>query len=655
MEVYNPGLTAGRPRMIRFGEAGLEDARSTDILVLDEIPDYLPPCAALITSVPQTPLSHISLLARSRGIPNLYMAGITADAQWDAWSRVSTRVALEATDEGMRAGIMTRDEYNQWRSLLEVEPPQLQPADPAGLPWTIDLETGPGMLELRPQVGGKAAGFRQLLDTPDLDVPDAPLALTVRSYADHMAQFPWLQDLLTGRPFQGGSARQRYLTLSGREAYDERYPSPQDTSAALEFLADYPESTLIGSLARGSGLVGLVASTPPPEDVVVALQEAVSTRFSHIDERQGIRFRSSSTVEDVEGFNGAGLYTSVTGYRQPEPDQRSVAQAVAEVWASYWGPEAFEERRSANMDHLEGAMGVLAHPRFDNEVELANAVLTISILPDGSHELLVNAQAGSIPVANPPTTCPAVLPEQSRVHDTTGEVVIERMSQSTEVPTETFVLSDAQLLSLFDVSVSIATGWLQTENAALADHRQRSVLTLDLEARHMDSGWPLGTEAPPRLVIKQSRSLEPSASRFSATLQSLPAPRDLLARAARIRRLDCVAPPVVAHLWSLTTDPLSFPDLGYSETPFAAGLQISADAPIPDLGWEAGHSQTWTHLDMTSSTVAETSYELELADAHIVMGPEASIVLGGAEWSASADCTAHVLWASPDSFLTDFL
>jgi len=655
IQVYNPGLTAGRPRMIRFGEDGLENARSTDILVLDEIPDYLPPCAALITSVPQTPLSHISLLARSRGIPNLYVAGITADAQWDAWTRVSTRVALEATDEGMRAGIMTRDEYNQWRDLLEVEPPDLEAADPTSLAWTVDLDNGPGMLELRPQVGGKAAGMRQLLDTASVDTPDAPLALTVRAYAAHLDQFEWLPDMLEAYPFRSGNSRLRYLVLEGQDAYNERYPSQQDAETALGFLVENPSDTVLGALAWGAGLKGALASASLPEDASEALGQAVETQFLDIDNAQGIRFRSSSTVEDVEGFNGAGLYTSVTGYRAPEAGQRSVDQAVSEVWSSYWGAEAFEERRSAGIDHLDGAMGVLAHPRFDDEFELANAVLTISLLPDGSHELLTNAQAGSTPVANPPTTCPAVLPEQSRVLDATGQAVIERIAQSTEVPTDAFVLSDEQLLSLFEASVAIVDGWLGVENAELVDSRQRSILTLDIEVRSMGSGWPLGTNEPPRLVIKQSRSLEPSASGFSASIQSLPAPRDLLARAARIRRIDCIAPTLTTRLWTLTTDPLAFPDLGYSESPFAAGFQILADEAVPELGWSEGASQTWTHLDMTSFSVGDTSYELELTDGPVVMDSEAQIVLDGAEWTGAAECTAHVLWSSPDLFLEAFL
>ena len=45
---------------------------SNEILVLNEVPIQLPPVAGIITTLPSTPLSHINLLARGRGIPNAY-------------------------------------------------------------------------------------------------------------------------------------------------------------------------------------------------------------------------------------------------------------------------------------------------------------------------------------------------------------------------------------------------------------------------------------------------------------------------------------------------------------------------------------------------------------------------------------------------------
>src|SRR5215831_4888035 len=44
-----------------------------EILVLDEVPVQLPPVAGIITSKPSTPLSHINLLAKGWGIPNVYI------------------------------------------------------------------------------------------------------------------------------------------------------------------------------------------------------------------------------------------------------------------------------------------------------------------------------------------------------------------------------------------------------------------------------------------------------------------------------------------------------------------------------------------------------------------------------------------------------
>src|SRR3989440_54924 len=44
-----------------------------EILVLDEVPIQLPPVAGIITSKPSTPLSHINLLAKGWGIPNVYI------------------------------------------------------------------------------------------------------------------------------------------------------------------------------------------------------------------------------------------------------------------------------------------------------------------------------------------------------------------------------------------------------------------------------------------------------------------------------------------------------------------------------------------------------------------------------------------------------
>jgi len=602
VEVYHPGLTAGRVRRIRSGEGGWEDLVSTDIVITDEIPDELPPCAAFLTSVPQTPLSHIALLAQSRGIPNAYVAGITSDAEWDAWTRRRAWVVLEATDAGLRTQLIPEEDFFLYQSLQQGTTPTLVPAEPE--PWAVDLATAGDMIDLRAIIGGKAAGMRQLLLAPSLDTPDTPLGLTIRGYQEHLEGLGDVENLLAAYPFDDpDSVVERAAVLLGEEAFLDVYP---DARGTLDRLLTDTQGTLAAELAAGEGWTGRVADTPMPSPVADALAAEVEAQFAWLDPDQGLRFRSSSTVEDIEGFNGAGLYTSVTGWRNG--DGRTVDEAIREVWASYWGPQAYEEREAVGIDHLAGRMGVLVHPRFDDEQELSNGVMVATLGPDGVVTVEVNAQEGEISVVNPPNTCPPVLPERAVVVDG----VVERVAASTEVPAGADVLSDAQLLALSGQAIDVLDGWLAAENDRLTPETARSVLTLDLEMREMAAGWPRGSGSGPRLVVKQARSLEPSAAGLPDDVQALPVPRDVLARAAAVEAWSCPGAEAVV----VYTNPRLRPDLGHSEVPFAAELVV--DGVVS------------THLD-----------GLEV-DGITVNGVDVS-------------CTTETLWASPDELLLSWL
>jgi hypothetical protein len=77
-----------------------------------------------------------------------------------------------------------------------------------------------------------------------------------------------------------------------------------------------------------------------------------------------MRFRSSTNAEDLDGFTGAGLYTSKSG--DPH-DTKSVLDAVREVWASVWFFRAFEERSYRKIGHITVGMAVLVHQSFPDE------------------------------------------------------------------------------------------------------------------------------------------------------------------------------------------------------------------------------------------------------------------------------------------------
>jgi phosphoenolpyruvate synthase/pyruvate phosphate dikinase len=150
-----------------------------------------------------------------------------------------------------------------------------------------------------------------------------------------------------------------------------------------------------------------IRATPLDPAVVADIQAMIDT---HIGSQWPSRFRSSSNVEDLEDFNGAGLYDSAS--YKPGDSDKTLSHALLKVWASLWNTAAFEEREWARVDHSKCAMGVLAHRSFPDEIEAANGVaITANPFdppPMGQGAYYVNVQVGAVSVTNPD---PGVTPE----------------------------------------------------------------------------------------------------------------------------------------------------------------------------------------------------------------------------------------------------
>ncbi|MCA9701076.1 MAG: hypothetical protein KC431_26350, partial [Myxococcales bacterium] len=435
VQVYNPGLIAGRlrklppepERIAALLAEGDEDA----IWMMANVPDELPTGAGLLTATPQTPLAHVNLLARNRGIPNVYLGGLMDDPQLDQLARVHAPVVLLAESDGtLRIEPIAEGAYARWLGLDRPRIPTLSPVDLADMPYTLDLDKvrPESVPDLRPMIGGKAAGFPFLAATLSPDSrPERPLAITVRAYAEHIAELRPLISAVMLEPGFDSDGRRRYLLLEGPENFAERFTSAADRRWLDEFLAAHPSDDerklrrdpTAALLARG-GIKQAIRDKPLAGEARAAIIAALSAHYGHFAASQGLRFRSSSTVEDLEGFSGAGLYDSNTGFLQAETladakdRKRTVDWALRKTWASYWSWEAFEERRTVGIDHLAGNMAVVVHARFDDERERSNGVITITIdraadrqgdlqrpAPDLAH-MEVDVQIGAISVTNPP-------------------------------------------------------------------------------------------------------------------------------------------------------------------------------------------------------------------------------------------------------------
>ncbi|HOU94392.1 MAG TPA: PEP/pyruvate-binding domain-containing protein, partial [Polyangiaceae bacterium] len=67
----------------------------------------------------------------------------------------------------------------------------------------------------------------------------------------------------------------------------------------------------------------------------------LDARVAELFADQNVKLRSSTNVEDLADFNGAGLYES---YRAAAAGDERASSVVRKVWASAFGFAAYEER-----------------------------------------------------------------------------------------------------------------------------------------------------------------------------------------------------------------------------------------------------------------------------------------------------------------------
>ena len=205
-----------------------------------------------------------------------------------------------------------------------------------------------------------------------------------------------------------------------------------------------------------------------------------------------MRFRSSTNAEDLEGFTGAGLYTSESA--TPGSTDEPVADAVRKVWSSVWYFRAFEEREYRSIDHEAVGMSLLVHRSFPDE-EANGVALTANIFDQTGVEpgFYVNVQEGEASVVKPD---PGVTSDQFVYHfDFPGQPVVY-LAHSSLVPAGETVLSHRELYELGQALKDI-----HTKFASIYPPNADGWYAMDVEFKFDDIG-----ELPePVLWVKQAR------------------------------------------------------------------------------------------------------------------------------------------------------
>jgi len=437
----NLGEGFGTLRVVDQTGASARPATVRDVAIFRTIPNDIALVAGILTATPQTPLSHINLKARQNDTPNAYLRDAETDSRVVAL--LGTQVRYAVTPDAIELAAATQSQVDAWLESRRPPLPQrpardLRPRSIRDLDVLRNADTA--------AFGAKSANLGELRSIFDPEtVPDG--------YA---------------LPF---SAYHRFMTANGL------YVQARRLIADRELRAD--------PTAREDALREFRREGIRRAEVPATVTAALARVHDRIGRDSGVRCRSSTNNEDIEGFNGAGLYDSFTH----RPDEGELSETVKQVWASLWNFRAFEEREFHRIDHLRAAMGVALHPNFDDEVANGVAVTKNPYEPNFPG-YYINVQVGESLVTNPD---PNAIPDELLVSaiGPTGEWEIQYIRHSTLVPAGETVLDDARIDEL------------RRALTTLHEHFQGVYRRTGDPAFAMDVEFKVDVDG--RLVIKQAR------------------------------------------------------------------------------------------------------------------------------------------------------
>ena len=406
-QALNVAESIGRLRFVNAAE--LEDTYITfrDIVVLDNVPNDISVTQGIITAEFQTPLSHINVLSRNRGTPNMALAGAMTDPLLRSLDGEWVHLVVGATSyEITRVEAAEADAYWEANKPASVQVPGLDntvtelrdvgdivPADTPGDQLRDRIR------EQTRAFGGKAANYAALSHAPGVNVPKG-FAVPVFYYRQFMQE-------------NGFDARVAALLADAAFRDD---PGVRDQALLT--------------------LRGDMLAAPVNAGFADALMSKLASEYEGIR----MRFRSSTNAEDLDGFTGAGLYTSNSA---DEGDREDVLDAVKQVWSSIWFFRAFEERSFRSIDHTQVGMALLVHRSFPNEEANGVALTNNPFDPAGLEPaFFVNVQVQEFSVVQPP---PGTVTESFLHYFDVQNRPVSYLSESNLVPAGQRVLSPAQV------------------------------------------------------------------------------------------------------------------------------------------------------------------------------------------------------------------
>ncbi len=321
LRALNPGIARG---VLRRGDTrgGSADFRPDGIYLLPETTATLPPVAGILTVGEGNPLSHIQLLARNLGIPNV---SVDLSLLPSLSTHAGRRVLLAVSPAG---SVRLDEDTGELDALFD---------DPGGSADDVLI---------RPDIRKLRLNFTRPIPLKALRATDSgrivgPKAAKLGELKYHYPAavadgvtipFGVFDRILSEPMVEGGPTIRDWMVAGYRQL--EAMPAG---SPAREQSAEALRQALYSRLERAT----------LPADFRDELRATMADAFG-ADGTYGVFIRSDTNVEDLPGFTGAGLnltVPNVVGFDD-------IVRNIPRVWASPFTARAFAWRQS-RMDRPE--------------------------------------------------------------------------------------------------------------------------------------------------------------------------------------------------------------------------------------------------------------------------------------------------------------
>jgi phosphoenolpyruvate synthase/pyruvate phosphate dikinase len=346
IRALNPGLALGKLRVNpKDGTYSREE-----ILALAQTPAELQPAAGIVTQGEGNVVSHVQLLARALGIPNVVTGPepFKKIADHDAKNvfflvtpggRVYLKEAAKMTDQDKTV----YDQYN--RSTERTTDGQLGAGagkldiDHEKLDTSIKIPMGPtevGLEDSGVKCGPKAAYLGELKRLLPDNVSRG-IVLPFGVYFDHFqkAKVAVPDGLKNSNIAKPGEALEGFVKSTYQKLFEEMIPagtSEKELTAWIKPRLDIFRTSIM--------------EHPMAPELKQAIQKALDDQGLLLSEDKsqtvGCFVRSDTNVEDLENFNGAGLNLTIFNLRSLD----DIYAGVKKVWASPFTLRSFSWRQT---------------------------------------------------------------------------------------------------------------------------------------------------------------------------------------------------------------------------------------------------------------------------------------------------------------------